>query len=65
MIKVNGKIKDYENSITIESLILQEGYKKDIVVVEVNEKIIKKNEYGTYMLEDGDKVEILKFVGGG
>lgn len=65
MIKVNGKIKGYENSITIESLILQEGYKKDIVVVEVNEKIIKKNEYGTYMLEDGDKVEILKFVGGG
>ncbi len=65
MIKVNGKIKEYENSITIESLILQEGYKKDIVVVEVNEKIIKKNEYGTYMLEDGDKVEILKFVGGG
>lgn len=65
MIKVNGKIKEYENSITIESLILQEGYKKDIVVVEVNEKIIKNNEYGTYMLEDGDKVEILKFVGGG
>lgn len=65
MIKVNGKIKEYENSITIESLILQEGYKKDIVVVEVNEKIIKKNEYETYMLKDGDKVEILKFVGGG
>lgn len=65
MIKVNGKIKEYGNSITIESLILQEGYKKDIVVVEVNEKIIKKNEYGTYMLENGDKVEILKFVGGG
>ncbi len=65
MIKVNGKIKEYENSITIESLILQEGYEKDIVVVEVNEKIIKKNEYETYMLKDGDKVEILKFVGGG
>lgn len=65
MIKINGKIKEYENSITIESLILQEGYEKDIVVVEVNEKIIKKNEYGTYMLKDGDKVEILKFVGGG
>lgn len=65
MIKINGKIKEYENSITIESLILQEGYEKDIVVVEVNEKIIKKNEYETYMLKDGDKVEILKFVGGG
>lgn len=65
MIKVNGKIKEYENSITIESLILQEGYEKDIVVVEVNEKIIKKNEYENYMLKDGDKVEILKFVGGG
>lgn len=65
MIKVNGKIKEYENSITIESLILQEGYEKDIVVVEVNEKIIKKNQYETHMLKDGDKVEILKFVGGG
>lgn len=65
MIKVNGKTKEYENSMTIETLIYQEGYEKDIVVVEVNEKIIKKNEYETYTLKDGDKVEILKFVGGG
>ena len=65
MIKVNGKIKEYENSITIENLILQEGYEKDIVVVEVNEKIIKKDEYNNLTLKDGDKVEILKFVGGG
>lgn len=65
MIKVNGKIKEYENSMTIETLIYQEGYEKDIVVVEVNEKIIKKNEYESYTLKDGDKVEILKFVGGG
>lgn len=35
------------------------------VAVEVNLSIIKKADYSTFRLNDGDKVEILNFVGGG
>ena len=39
--------------------------KKDQVAVEVNLSIIKKDTYATFKLHDGDRVEIVKFVGGG
>jgi sulfur carrier protein len=35
------------------------------VAVEVNLSIIKKADYSTFRLNDGDKVEIVNFVGGG
>jgi sulfur carrier protein len=35
------------------------------VAVEVNLKVVKKDEYGNTPLKDGDSVEIVNFVGGG
>ena len=35
------------------------------VVVELNEEIIKRENYDTTVLKDGDVVEILHFMGGG
>jgi thiamine biosynthesis protein ThiS len=35
------------------------------VIVEINLSIIRKSEFSTFKLHDGDKVEIVNFVGGG
>ena len=35
------------------------------VAVELNQDILPKTEYGTTMLNEGDRVEIVHFVGGG
>lgn len=35
------------------------------VAVELNLDILPKGDYGTTMLQDGDRVEIVHFVGGG
>ena len=35
------------------------------VAVELNLDILPKTSYGSTMLEEGDKVEIVHFVGGG
>jgi len=35
------------------------------VAVEVNMIVVRKAEYGTFQLNDGDTVEIVNFVGGG
>ena len=35
------------------------------IAVEVNGRIIKKDEYSSTQLNDGDKVEVVNFVGGG
>lgn len=35
------------------------------VAVELNLDILEKGEYATKMLSEGDKIEIVQFVGGG
>ena len=62
---LNGKKTDIQDDLTVEGLL---GYLKIAparVAVEVNLSIIKKNDYHTCVLKDGDKVEVVNFVGGG
>ena len=35
------------------------------IAVELNGEILPKNEYADRMLEDGDRMEVVTFVGGG
>jgi sulfur carrier protein len=62
---INGKELALENSTTAESLIKQFNYQNQRIALEVNEVIISKSDYAGFKLNDGDKVEIIKAVGGG
>jgi len=50
---------------TVMELLDELHIKKEQVAVEVNFSVIKKDAYATFRLHDGDRVEIVKFVGGG
>ncbi|MCK5541983.1 MAG: sulfur carrier protein ThiS [Desulfobacterales bacterium] len=50
---------------TLEQLINEKGYDPLGLVVEVNLKIIKKENWGETNLNDDDKIEFVTFVGGG
>ena len=62
---VNGEVLEGSHSGTVMELLDEMHIKKDQVAVEVNLSIIKKDTYATFKLHDGDRVEIVKFVGGG
>ncbi len=64
MVTINGE-KVMAQGKTIEQFIEEAGYNKDRVVVEINMEIIPKDKLGSIILNDGDSVEILNFVGGG
>ena len=64
-ITVNGEEKTFEKGLTVALLVSKYGLKKEGVAVELNRKIIKKAGYEATILQDGDKVEIVHFVGGG
>ncbi len=63
-IKVNGEARQTSEK-TVEGLLKELCVKSDRVAVEVNLRIIKKADYGTYEIKDGDALEIVNFVGGG
>ena len=64
-VTLNGEIKQIENNITVSGLLESLQIEQARVAVEVNLKIIKKTDYLSHQLNEGDSVEIVSFVGGG
>jgi len=62
---VNGEILEKTNTRTVMELLNELQIGPGQVAVEVNLSIIKRADYSTFGLNDGDKVEIVNFVGGG
>lgn len=62
---VNGEETELADGLFIKDLVERLGLQPARLAVEVNRKIIRKAEWGSTSLSDGDKVEIVHFVGGG
>ncbi len=64
-IKVNGEIKIINDNITLKEFL--EGLENlpRVFVVELNRKIINKNDYQTTKLKENDSLEIVHFCAGG
>jgi len=64
-IAVNGEDKEIANGLSLDSLLEQLQIRPARVVVELNRNIVSRDVYGATMLVEGDKLEIVHFVGGG
>ena len=64
MVTINGK-QEQAAGITILAYLEQAGYTPERVVVEKNLEIVPRGSLDSTLLEEGDSVEILRFVGGG
>jgi thiamine biosynthesis protein ThiS len=62
---LNGKERESEKGMTVAQLLETMGLKDRPVAVEVNKRIVRKQEHGQFELRDGDKVEVVTFVQGG
>jgi thiamine biosynthesis protein ThiS len=64
MVTINGK-QEQAAGMTILAYLEQAGYTPERVVVEKNLEIVPRGSLDSTLLEEGDSVEILRFVGGG
>ncbi len=62
---LNGEGFQCESGASISDLLRSLDLHPKGVAIEHNEGIIKKSDYDKTMLKEGDKVEIVHFVGGG
>ncbi len=51
--------------LSVDGLLLQLGVKREYTAVAVNRDIMPKSAYGATVLRPGDKVEIVRPMGGG
>ena len=56
---------ELQRGLTIENLLAQLELDARLVAVEVNLEIVSKTNYPVQKLSEGDRIEIVHFVGGG
>ena len=64
MVKVNGEPKDIAGK-TLAEYLTTTNYDMKRIAVERNGDIVPKAKYGETVLQDGDSLEVVSFVGGG
>ena len=65
LIKVNGKEIEYTSGMTVQDLLISLSYSTSRIAVERLGEIIPKKNYANTLINDGDKIEIVCFMGGG
>ena len=64
-IVVNGERRKVVADATVRSLLRELDLAESRVAVERNRAIVRKSDYEGTMLVEGDRIEIVTFVGGG
>jgi sulfur carrier protein len=63
--RINGQKITIDSPLTVGELLRQKDLKPEAVVVEYNGTIISRLDFDETSIDDGDRMEILSFVGGG
>jgi thiamine biosynthesis protein ThiS len=62
---INGETRTLNSVETLNSLVEHLGMKSDRVAIELNFEIVPREQWAQTPLKDGDRLEIVHFVGGG
>tara|TARA_B100000214_G_scaffold323724_1_gene260324 strand:+ start:315 stop:533 length:219 start_codon:yes stop_codon:yes gene_type:complete len=64
-INLNGKNRFISSKMSLKSLLNNNKIPINKVAIEINKEIINKKKISKIKLKNGDKVEIVHFIGGG
>lgn len=64
-IVINGEDREFTSVASLSDLLAHLGMKPDRVAVELNRDLVPRDRWQATRLTDGDKLEIVHFVGGG
>jgi sulfur carrier protein len=64
-VQINGESCDFDNSLPLSAVVEQLGMKPDRVAVELNRSIVPRARWAETQVSEGDRLEIVQFVGGG
>jgi sulfur carrier protein len=62
---INGKMRFFDQAMSINGLIADLQLDPTQIAIEQNLAIVPCSEYDSTVLAEGDKIEIVQFIGGG
>ena len=64
-VQLNGKELTLKNVMNLRGLVQDLKLKPQNIVIELNEEIIKRDDWNNTLIQEKDRIEIISFVGGG
>ncbi len=64
-VQLNGEPREVAAGITLAALLLEVGVTSRSVAVEANGELVPRQQHAAYLLQAGDRIEIVTLVGGG
>jgi len=64
-VKINGAVTELADNASIQDLLLAKKLPAEIVVIELNGEIIKREKWESLKLSTNDNLEIIRIIGGG
>ena len=64
-VELNGKERDVRAGLTVRGLLETLELESGLVVVERNREILARDRYDEVAVREGDRLELVHFVGGG
>ena len=62
---INGEIREVPDSVNLRALLELFSLPSQRVAVELNRNVVRKEDWETVTVSEGDKIEVIHFVGGG
>jgi thiamine biosynthesis protein ThiS len=64
-VHVNGKEREVQSGLSVHQLVESFDLNPLLIVVELNRKILSRDQFKDVKVSEGDAVELVHFVGGG
>lgn len=65
IIKINGKDEVVDAKLNLAQLVTNKNLLPERIVVEHNLRVTRKEQWQKTILQEGDTIEIISFMGGG
>lgn len=65
MLKLNHDTVDYVDNENLLELLKREGYDSTFVAIEVDDELVKRKDFETFIVKDNAKIEVFSIMGGG
>ena len=62
---INGETREIEQEINLIELLKHFSLPAERIAIELNREVVRKKDWENIKVSDGDKLEVIHFVGGG
>ena len=65
LVQVNGESREVRDRSTLDDLVSELALPAARIAIELNQQVVRRNKWSETNLSEGDRIEIVHFVGGG